>query len=100
MVGVGQGPGRDDGAAVVAAPAGIEVIAVAGDTVDRTVGRGADSHADRGGRIGVVPGSDQAAGGDDGAVAGAARGGGPSAAAHTRERDRQSHWWGKCWSIR
>src|SRR3546814_3238020 len=58
MVGVGQGPGRDAGAAVVAAPAGIEVIAVAGDTVDRSVGRGADSHADRGGRIGVVPGRD------------------------------------------
>src|SRR3546814_9182405 len=69
MVGVGQGPGRDAGAAVVAAPAGIEVIAVAGDTVDRTVGRGADSHADRGGRIGVVPGRDHAAGGDVDAVA-------------------------------
>src|SRR3546814_17544673 len=58
MVGVGQGPGRDAGAAVVAAPAGIEVIAVAGDPVYRTVGRAAASHADRGGRIGVRPGRD------------------------------------------
>src|SRR3546814_9816903 len=90
MVGVGQGPGRDAGAAVVAAPAGIEVIAVAGDTVDRTVGRGADSHADRGGRIGVVPGRDHAAGGDVDAVAGDDRVGGHSAAAHKRERQRRS----------
>src|SRR3546814_12561514 len=50
MVGVGQGPGRDAGAAVVADAAGTAVNAVAGANVDRPVGRA------HGGRNSVVTG--------------------------------------------
>src|SRR5690606_32893349 len=74
--------------AVVAAPAGVEVVAVAGQAVDRAVGRGAGGHADRRGRVGVAPGRDHAAGGDVDALAGDDRIGGDRAAAQQRQRQR------------
>src|SRR5690606_1431531 len=89
VVGIGQRPGRHAGAAVVAAPAGIEVVAVAGEAVDRAVGRGAGGHADGRCRVGVAPGRDHAAGGDVAAFAGDDRIGGHRAAAHQRERQRR-----------